>query len=956
MKPRFLILSGGIYLAFLHLARVGAQISFVNANNRLTNANFHSGVAMTVVDWNNDGLDDIVRMDNGYNVYVEVQKTNQNFQSIHLGNFGPFSGNGSAWAMAVADIDKNGYKDVVAGGYGPALKVLMTNNSGTGGTISTIPSSNFFVQNMTFADFNNDGWIDLFACDDNNMSKIFMNNNGTLILNNSIINFDVTNTDDSGNYGSAWTDYDNDGDLDLYIAKCRQGVTNPNDGRRINVLFRNNGNGTFTEAAAAANLNIGWQSWTASFGDIDNDGDFDVFITNHDHESQILQNDGNGVYTDISATAGVSTAGITPIQSHMADFDNDGWLDIIVTGGGHRLYRNNGNGTFSLINGLFNNNDMLTFAIGDLNHDGFQDIYSGYGEIYTTPTSTDDVVWLNEGNQNNFFVVDLQGTVSNPDAIGARAWIYGPWGVQTREVRSGESYGNVNSFMLHFGLGQFTTIDSLVIRWPSGMRQTVINPAINQFLTVIENTCVSPEALVTASGPLVICDNGSLTLTAPAGYNYLWSTGATTQSITVTQAGEYNVKVFSSADPLCFSISPTFVVEQSPDETPIITAAGPTEFCLGGSVVLSGPAGLSNYTWNTGETTASITVSTSGSYTLTYQGICQAWTSLPIQVTVNEAPAPQTVNDTISPGESATLIAYGNNVSWYYTMTDTSPFHIGNTYITPPLTVTTTYYVDDVAPFGGGIFSGGMPKHTGNSHYSGSNNTNALMYFDVFKPCTLKTVKVYTDIAGTRNIVLLNNQGQLIHNTVVNVQPDSQIITLNWVLNPGSDYAITTDTSYNQLIPGWNANGPRFKRNSSGVSYPYLIQDILTITNSSFGPQYYYYFYDWQVEIAPEMCSSQRVPVTAEVKPSVSLPESENGLLKVYPNPASDEFFVRLKSGESLQRMEMRDLSGRLVRVINSGPQQANLRVSTNGLAPGFYIIQVTTLAGLNDEARVLLR
>ncbi|MCS6979465.1 MAG: FG-GAP-like repeat-containing protein [Flavobacteriales bacterium] len=931
-----------------------SQIAFTNANARLNNANFHSGVAMTVADWNNDGLDDIIRMDNGYIVSVEVQKTNQNFQTVALGNFGPFSGsNGSAWAMAVADIDKNGYKDVVAGGYGPALKVLYTNNSGTGGTIVNIPTSNFFVQNMTFGDFNNDGWIDLFACDDNNMSKIFMNNNGTLSLNNTIINFDVTPTDDSGNYGSVWTDYDNDGDLDLYIAKCRQGVNNPNDGRRINVLFRNNGNGTYTEAAAAANLNIGWQTWTASFGDIDNDGDFDVLVTNHDYESQILVNDGSGVFTDISSTTGVSTSGITPIQSVMADLDNDGWLDLIITGAGHRVYRNNGNNTFTLVNGLFNNDPMLTFAVGDLNHDGFVDVYAGYGQIYTSPTTTNDVIWMNQGNSHHFFVADLQGTISNPDAIGARAWLYGPWGVQTREVRSGESYGTVNSSMLHFGLGNHTQIDSLVIRWPSGIRQTILQPAADQFLTVIESQCVAPQALVTLSGPPVICANGQLTLTAPAGYTYLWSTGATSQFINVTQAGEYNVVVSSGANPACFAISKTVVVQQSPDETPTVSALGATVFCLGGSVVLEGQPGLSNYLWSTGETTPSITVSTSGDYTLTYQGTCQAWTSLPVTVTVNEAPAPQTVNDTIAPGESATLVANGNNVSWYYALTDNTPFHTGNTYTTPPLSTTTTYYVEDVAPFGGGIFPGGLPMHSGSSLYSSSNNTNAVMYFDVYEPCTLKTVKVYTDMAGTRNITLRDNSGQLVHNTVVSVQPDSQIIQLDWILSPGFQYAMSTDTSYNQQIPGLNANGPRFRRNSTGVSYPYDIDNLISITNSSFGLQYYYYFYDWQVEKAPEYCQSARVPVTAEVKPTVSVHMAESTNLKVYPNPALDHFMVQTPEIKEVVSVQLLDLSGRILQHVTLRPQSgSSVQIQRGDLASGAYILRLQLKDGRTLESR----
>ena len=90
--------------------------------------------------------------------------------------------------------------------------------------------------------------------------------------------------------------------------------------------------------------------------------------------------------------------------------------------------------------GVFDSNDMESFALGDLNNDGFVDVYGGYASIYTNPTNIDDVIWLNDGNSNNHLAVQLQGVISNRNAIGARIEIYGDWGIQVREVRSGESY------------------------------------------------------------------------------------------------------------------------------------------------------------------------------------------------------------------------------------------------------------------------------------------------------------------------------------------------------------------------------------------------------------------------------------------------------------------------------------------------------------------------------------
>ncbi|MBS1764768.1 MAG: VCBS repeat-containing protein [Bacteroidetes bacterium] len=924
-----------------------AQLSFTNANSRLASPAMHSGCPIAVVDWNNDGLDDIVRLDQGKYCFVDVQTPNNQFQRISLGSF-----TNGAWGMAVADIDKNGYKDVIAGGYSGSngIGIIKTNNTGTGGTISWLPNSNFFLQNLTFGDFNNDGWIDIMCCDDNAASHIYLNDGaGNYPSQSSIINFNLPNgSDNSGNYGSVWTDFDNDGDLDLYIAKCRQSVSNPSDPRRINVMFVNNGNGTFTENAAAYNINIGWQSWTASFGDIDNDGDLDLMVTNHDHASQIFQNDGTGVYTEITTTTGFTVSDITPIESAMEDFDNDGFIDILVTGSDARFWHNNGNGTFTRINGLFNNNSMESFALGDVNHDGWIDIMASYASIYTNPSSVADVIWLNNGSVqniianalgnnipvNNFFNVVLEGTQSNKDAIGARAKIYGAWGVQLREVRAGESYGTNSSATLHFGLGTATAIDSVVINWPSGISQTIINPSINQFLTVKENDCVSPEAIVTASGPLVLCTNGqSLTLTAPAGYSYLWSDSSTAQTLTVTQIGEYSVRI-TEAGNNCSATSATMTVIPSPDQTPAITALGQTTFCNGSSVQVEGPAGLSSYLWSNGDTTQIATVTTDGPVTLTIQGICQAFTSLPIGVTVFTVADP-TANDVSMPlAGSATLVATsGSNISWYTTNTGGTAIATGDTLITPVLSANTTYYMQATETYGGGIYAVGLNNWFGSGGYPG-NTTNATTSFDVTKNCTLKSVKVYTNTPGQRRIELRDASNTLLNYADVTVQPDSQVITLNFALTPGTNYTLGTSATVNQTNLGFA--GPAFKRNNTGVNYPYTLNDALSITNSSNGNSYYYYFYDWQVEKESFECASNFVPVNVYITTGIN--DISAGNITVYPNPVTDRVVIQNNS-EKAVKAQLFDATSRLIQTtqLNAGENV----IGVQQLASGVYHLQL---------------
>lgn len=932
-------------ILFAATLQTTAQLSFTNTNARLTNAAFHSGCAVSIADWNGDGLDDIIRLADGHDAYVEVQQVNQSYQSIHLGDFG--SGN-SAWAMCVADVDHNGYKDILADASGGVIKILMTNNTGTGGTFVTLPNSGFFLQNATFADINNDGWIDAFLCDDNAESHVYLNNGTGTLAPSNIINFDVTSTDDSGNYGSVWTDFDNDGDFDLYIAKCRQGVNSPSDGRRIDVLFENNGNGTFTENAAAHGLANGWQTWTASFGDIDNDGDLDLMATNHDHESQIFTNDGNENYTDITSTTGFDITDITPIESVMEDFDNDGFIDILTSGSDSRYYKNNGNGTFTKVDNLFNNgNYMLTFAIGDINHDGFTDVYAGYGSIYTNPSSVfDDVIWMNNTNSNHFFTLNLKGTVSNHDAIGVRASIYGAWGVQIRESRAGESYGTTNTAMCHFGLGQATVIDSVVISWPSGITQTIYNPAIDQFLTVIENDCVSPTATITSSGNNILCPGQSLTLTAPAGYNYLWSDGSTTQSISVSQTGDYNVQV-TAAGNNCVAQSPVYKVIQSPNQTPVIAATGITEVCDGTPVTLNGPSdpGIFAYIWSNGDTTQNATITSSGSYTLTIQGYCQQFTSNSINVTVH-TPANPVANDVYltSPG-TANLTSTGNNIVWYSDAGGTTPVATGNAFTTPFLSDTTVYYVQATDVYGGALFSGGSTYHTGTNQYSGG-TTNAKTYFDVINSCTLQSVKVYTDTPGDRNIQLYDNTGAVINNQVITINPDSQVITLNWPLSPGTGYSIGTDETYNLNIPTWNQVSPRFKRtNGGGIVYPYTIPNLVSITGNDLLNNFYYYFYDWKVQEAELNCTSALVPVTVFVGPTGLAELSKQGI-SIYPNPANNILHIDVKTAAEIN-FTITDFTGRVVK--SQSANAASNKIDITKLSQGVYHLNIS----VNDQLYV---
>jgi hypothetical protein len=1040
MKRQLLKTSGILSCALLIGGSAMAQ-TFTNKNSSLhsstgtvgSNGNKRSGNSVTVVDINNDGLDDICQMQDNGEIRIEYQQVGGAFTYQYIGTFGA----SGSWAMCAGDVDKNGYKDIISG-YGSSLKLMKIDASGMMGSVITLPNSGFFVQNMNFMDVDGDTWLDIFACDDNAYGKIYRNDgtgnfhilahsttsltigtgsksltvqtnlgftagqaikigydgqnymtgtvtsyntgSGALVANitsvtgsgtyatwcadkdivlNTQISTQTVGSDpyDSGNYGTVWTDFDNDGDVDLYIAKCRQAASSGTDPRRRDVLFENLGNGNYMDRGATYNLGSMDQDWTPSYGDLDNDGDFDMLLTKHNTSPNLYINNGTGHFTASTTLA----FGSMPMQSQFEDLDNDGFVDVIMTGDNdHRIYHNNGNGTFTNTTpaGFMQSgsNNLLSFATGDLNHDGKIDIYASYGTTYNNPSSSvDDIYWQNStSNSNHFLTLDLTASLSNNDALGARAYIYGAWGVQTREVRAGESYGTRNSSQLHFGLGTATAIDSVVVNWPSGVQTVIDNPNVDQFLNVFEtNPCTLSGASVTANGPLTICSTGpGVTLTANAtgsgsGYTYLWSPGGeTTQAITVNASGSYAVTITESVQ--CHSTSTSMIVTADPDETPSITAASDTVFCQGDSVLLTSTS-ASAYLWSNGATTQSTYVSADGAYSVQTQGLCQQWNSNTINVNTHPAPAPTGNDVTIPMPGTATVTATGNSITWYANATGGSPIATGPSYATGTINSDSVFYAQDSYSYGGAIADGGIKYHAGGSasaQYSG-NTTNAYEIFTANQNCVLKTVKVYTDTPGNRTIELRSSTGTVLLDTVINIPIDTTVITLNFNLTGGTTYQLGTNTAANNTTFGFAS--PRLRRTNSAtiVQYPYQIvsgvDQLVTISNSSQGGSTFYYFYDWNVEKEAVICTSPRTPVTVFVQSPVGLKAaSADNAISVYPNPASDHITVSLQSLRNAEAtVVIYDLLGK--ELYNETYSSATAKtISTQNLKSGVYELSVS--------------
>jgi|GEM_PF-64326 len=1012
-----------------------AQIQFTNSNHLIATAT-HSGCAVTVVDINNDGLDDLVKMDQSEDLVIDLQNQDGSFTNYNLGNI---TGTNRVWGMAVADVDHNGWKDIFTGTNGECYMVKISWTGSTLAAVTTVLAANYFTQNITLGDFNNDGWVDLFVCDDVDYPKIYMNdgagnlpilamsfdtqtiasgpksltvsqglsftvgqtvqigfdganymtadvtsyNAGTGDLGVNVIAVQgsgtysswsvhptvVLNTNmyealsvggdpyDSGNYGSTWTDFDNDGDLDLYIAHCRQSASSTNDIRRRDRIFVNDGNNGFTEAAQAYGIEVSTflQTWTTSFGDIDNDGDLDMVMTNHGVNGQILENNGTGHYTDITTSAGFSTlvnGGMDPIESTFEDFDNDGFLDILVTGGGsgdsYVLYHNNGNRTFTLLETPIPpaGHSMLSFATGDLNHDGRTDLFASYGNVYNSPSGTADVLYLNTSQNNNHFITfNLTGTASNVGAVGARVRIYGPWGVQVREVRAGDSYGTSNSMQMHFGLGVATTVDSVRIDWPSHQQSHFYNLQADQFVTAVEGGCNLTGNIV--QGPYVFCTGQTLTLTAASGFSsYLWSNGMVGQSVNISATDTLNVYVTNVAG--CDNISATIVAQMDPDQTPVVTASSSEFiFCQGDSVVLtSSPA--ASYLWSNGASTQSIAVTQTGIYTVTTQGDCALWTSAADSIDVFPAPAPSTTNASLVAPGTATLTATGNNIYWYAAPTGGTPIDSGFSYQTAFLNNDTVFYAQDRYAYGGRTDSTGIWYHSGTTY--SANTTNSYLIFDVEKPCVLKSVKVYTDTPGLRIIELRNSSNAVLQSLMVNIPIDTSVITLNFNLTPGTDYQLGTNTAQNQSSFGFDA--PRLRRNTLNISYPYTINNLVSITSSDFGSTRYYYFYNWQVEELPTVCVSDRTPAFVDLVTGIQN-ITDNSSFRLFPNPATGLLNILFEKDIFVAtRICIVDVTGREI-LRKDFPSVAGgqaIQINTGSLAAGTYLLQVSNASSSSSQ------
>lgn len=432
------------------------------------------------VDMDGDHLDDLVSI-SSTNVNIRKQNAGGGFTTQDItttnANYLP------SWSLAAADYNRDGYTDLL---YGAGNGVTFMRSDGTGNGFTEVSGpQDVFSQRSNFVDINKDGNLDAFVCHDVAPNVYYINDgSGNLTFNQG----GLGDYSSGGNYGSIWIDYDNDRDLDMFIAKCG-GET----ARRMNQMHTNDGNQNYTENASAIGLADPMQTWSAAWGDFDNDGDMDVFVGASSGSHKLMRNNliGTGTmdFTDITAGSGISALTLTSTETVTYDFDNDGNLDL--ASGGNLLF-GDGNMNFTVHTDVFPG----AGAYGDINNDGYIDAFNS-GSIYTN----------NKETNNNWIKIHTVGTTSNIDGIGARVEIYTDSGKQIRDVKSGDGFRYMSSMNTHFGIGSDTSISHITIYWPNSGCETFLNPSINQSFTAVEGSGVHCDLAVS---PVVYLEGASL--------------------------------------------------------------------------------------------------------------------------------------------------------------------------------------------------------------------------------------------------------------------------------------------------------------------------------------------------------------------------------------------------------------------------------------------------------------
>jgi len=389
---------------------------------------------------------------------------------------------GTTYGASWGDYDNDGDLDLFVANSGGNDLIYANNGDGTltqafdfeDGANSTCGA---------WGDFNSDGFLDLFVATQANNFLYLNNGDGTF----QDITPGIMSAGTVASWTATWGDYNDDNHPDLYVANFDAG----------NYLYQNNGDGSFTEIITGDIVTDVGSSVGATWGDYDNDGYLDLYVTNFSNINNILyrNNSGDGTFTK-ALTGSIVTDASSSTSSAWVDYDNDGWKDLFVATSGSQndlIYKNNGDGTFTQINTWSPTlESQTTYGSGwaDYDRDGDEDlVVANFG-------SGNNLQFINNQSTNNWLNITLEGVTSNSFGVGAKVYVYDSDGnAQMKVVEAVSGFGVQNSIDLNFGLGSATSVDQINIVWPSGFVQNKYDIAANQFITIMEDV-IAPDVFI----------------------------------------------------------------------------------------------------------------------------------------------------------------------------------------------------------------------------------------------------------------------------------------------------------------------------------------------------------------------------------------------------------------------------------------------------------------------------
>ncbi len=442
---------------------------------------------MLWVDFDHDTYPDLFVVnndaDNGKLNFLYMNNGDGTFEKITEGSI--VSDGGSSYAATAADVNFDTYPDVFVANHNEDNFLYYGNGDGTFEKVTGSPVTTGGGKSVgcAFTDYNLDSFIDLFVVNRDQKNFLYRQSIDEPHDFVEVTEGDIVNDIDNSS-GCAWGDYDNDGYPDLYVA---------NSGT-ASCLYHNNQDGTFTKVEEEPFISDVSHCSGASWGDVDNDGDLDLFVSTGQlgmYPDWFYLNNGDGTFTKVSDSPLVNEATWSS-GSAWGDYDKDGDIDLAVGGydGDNLLFKNDGAGNFEKVeDNEFVNDGGYTqgLAWADYDNDGDLDIFTAKNNYFGGNNS----LFTNNGNNNNWLKIKLIGDVlyGNHNAVGARIYVHatvdGQPLMQMREVsaQSGGGQGGQNDLVQFFGLGDATAVDSVKVKWQH-IEFVETNVAVNQLFNM----------------------------------------------------------------------------------------------------------------------------------------------------------------------------------------------------------------------------------------------------------------------------------------------------------------------------------------------------------------------------------------------------------------------------------------------------------------------------------------